>query len=159
MKKLEDYPYILLVEEGNHKGYIYAITFNVRFGTYNGYVVLPKVNSSLLKKGDNFPDVNAHAGINYNRVMDNYPVKGKSVHAIGFDCGHAFDLTEEKERINLLNQYGLPDKDKEKIAKFYKEDKELKNRMRRNPIVINLEYVRNQCKIMINSLIEREYLK
>lgn len=159
MKKIKNYPYMILVEKGNYRGYTFVVTFNVRFGEYNGYIVLPKVIPALLNQ--EFEDIDVHGGIDYNKTQNNYPIEGENVHAIGFNCGHSRDLTEETEKINYLNQYkSISEEKKKKIWEYYKEDAELKNKSTDgNPLIIDLKYVRKQCKRLIDQLINNGYLE
>lgn len=130
----------------DHKGYPCVILF-MPMGYRCGYVgILPK-HKYYNVDFDNIP-INCHCGLTYSS-SDLHWQNEENIWRIGFDCGHCcdgFDTEKVKELYakdeNVMSQFAV-------MQDYYKIQNE-------SSPVRSLEYVEEECKKIVEQLIEVE---
>lgn len=113
-------------------------------GHFCGYVFLHGNHSF---SGENFQDldIDCHGGITFSEFAQE-----EGAHLIGFDCAHSGDYVPSMEK--LKKQYRL----KAEIAPI---PKEFEKYSIFNPVYRNVEFCVNECKSIVNQLIEMDKLE
>jgi hypothetical protein len=116
----------------------YAKIEHVYGGFLCGYVRIPFAHPFRHEIFEDM-DIECHGGLTFGQVSD--------AHWIGFDCAHSGDFmpsTEKwkKESIRCREIYPLP-KEFERFSIF-------------NPTYKNIEFVKNECKSIVDQLIEAD---
>ena len=120
-----------ILMEAEYKGYKYMTIAYI--GTINGYVEIPKDNPLHGKHYDEI-DIKCHGGLTFSGEMGDFE------YCIGFDTNHLGDAKStnpkhyEKESDMDINNY----------FKYFPNDDTFKDE----------EYVENECKKIINQILE-----
>jgi len=116
-----------------YKGFKCMIKRHPDFLSLNGYVGLPKGHKFYGKGYDDIgQEIDCHGGLTFTGHWDDDP----ELWWIGFDCAHAWDMTPGIEmRLPLDMQMKISDIDKNVTYK-------------------NIEYVRNECKSIVDQLLK-----
>lgn len=131
-------------ERFEYKGYPCVILFQ-SMGFRCGYVGLPKDNQYYGKEYDDIP-VNCHCGLTYSSSTL-FCQEDKNTWWIGFDCGHAcdgFDLEKIKEYFA----------DNEEVMKAMTYMRSYHEMINKDYDFRTLEYVKEECKKIVDQLIE-----
>lgn len=172
--KREGYMRGIVIEDGgNYKGYDYLITVN-DMGFRCGYVALPSDHpiNSFHEEKYNYPDLDVHGGItffNFNHLSEVFFGEDSCNDKwIGFDCGHGgdyFDLSQARIYFNddpeILRRIDSMLDIKDKVGKEMEQQfsghalqsSSFADQWRE--IHRTKEYVINECKNLIDQLIEK----
>lgn len=128
-----------------YRDYLYIVLFNL--GGYRcGYVSIPK-DSVLYNKDyldEPLCDFEVHGGLTYARECWYFPIESNS-YWIGFDCIHAGDGID----LERAYEYGLISLEQKQINMKYANLFKFEQ-------VRNSDYVQNECKKLIDQIIEFE---
>lgn len=119
-------------ETFQYKGFKCLIKRHPDFFSLNGYVGLPE-GHKFYGKGYDDIDIDCHGGITF---ADHWEDQKDNLWYIGFDCAHHMDITPGCEmRLPLDMQMKISDIDSNVTYK-------------------NIEYVRNECKNIVDQLLK-----
>jgi hypothetical protein len=135
---------------GNYKGYDYLVTFN-RIGFRCGYVAIDATHPLYEKDlmGSDGYDLSVHGGVTF--FDKNHFVEELFDHVcddkwIGFDCGHCYDSYDKDF---AEKHFDLRDTEREHMQRM-----ESISRIDPECTIRTKEYVEEQCKNLIDQLIE-----
>lgn len=127
-----------------YKGFPCVVLF-MPHGYRCGYVGLPKSNK-YHGKHYNFIPVNCHGGLTYsNRTLCH--CEEKDLWWIGFDCGHCFDGYD----IEHIEKYYSNNVEIMEQLKYMRKHFE---EMNKSSVVCDLEYVKSECRKIVDQLTE-----
>lgn len=141
---------------GLYKDYEFLITFNL-LGFRCGYVAIPPEHPIHKLEGYDIP-IDAHGGITFNGISSMpLDLLGHSCEDkwIGFDCGHHNDIhdieTARKYFSNAGNEieWGIFENMENRLRSCDKGLPKFMHRKKRS-----MAYIANECRGMINQLIE-----
>ena len=128
----------IIEERFEHKGFPCVVVFQP-MGFRCGYVGIPK-GHKVYKKHYNDLDIDCHCGLTYSEdrlVMQ----EDKDVWWIGFDCAHICDSPDIEK---IKQYYGEDTANRIREINFYLLDKPVRD----------LEYVKDNCKKIVDQLVE-----
>lgn len=150
---------------GTYKNYEYLITLN-HHGSRCGYVAIPsnhpfnncnKHINTYSKEEEidyNDLDIDCHGGLTFgssNHTLKKLLKQSCTDIWIGFDCGHSCDAYDQE---TFKKYYGQKEYDKSKS--FFDSMKDI---YQHELHIRDFSYVENQCKHIINQLIQKEKIE
>jgi hypothetical protein len=116
----------------------YAEKFHMFGGFLCGCVKIPNNHVFYCKPYDDI-SVDCHYGLTFGKKdsQENY--------WIGFDCAHSGDYTPSTEKLKKEDDY---------LSRLFPIPKEFKEYALFNPIYRNIDYCINECKSIVDQLIE-----
>lgn len=148
-------------EEFEYKG-ILCVLNRGPLGAWNGYIAIPKNNKWASRdKSYESGDLDVHGGVTYASdhppyLHENYK-KNKELDLfwIGFDCAHYMDKWPcDLTSINELIIKNITDKE---IINKLNDNNSILKRMYENREYRALDYARNECKKLVDQIIQIEY--
>lgn len=147
---------VVIEHGGKYKDYEYLIVFNGN-GFRCGYVALTETHPTYTH-ANTFPDFDVHGGVtffDYPHLIDIFLPHPCTDKWIGFDCGH-LGVGGDLSDLQLIKKYfnGLCHQVEfmEKMELYNPKLKSLEFNIRS---IKSIEYVENECKKLIDQLIEK----
>lgn len=136
----------IVEERFEHKGFLCVVLFQ-SMGFRTGYVGIPKGHKCYGQHYDRI-DVSCHCGLTYSSTsLINQ--NDEDIWWIGFDCGHCCDANDYAK----AKEYFA---DNQPVMESLLRLEELNNIYDTGGEIRTFEYVKEQCKYIVEQLLERE---